>query len=269
MNVYIVNDAGRPVSFDVAFTDEAGASVTPDSVYWRVVDATGTVRQAWTNVPLSGGETSVTVTVPATVNVLDPDVLSDVRKVEIELRFAAGGAVPKTHHYGLRRRDFLVVPSSSFQTYEEALATALNLMDIDGWNEADEDMRMVALLRSYQVLTKLGFYIHDEIDRQRVIVRPGDRHIVPDDWDDMELSEFQAFPERFRSALKRAQILDANARIEGDAYSSQRDGGLLSESIGESSIMFRSVPPVKSTISDAAMSELSRWVTRKVVINRV
>jgi hypothetical protein len=77
----------------------------------------------------------------------------------------------------------------------------------------------------------------------------------------MILSDFNALSADFLLDLRKAQIAEANNIVENSPIRDKIRAGIISETIGESSMFFRQAYPVnKSGLSDEAEVYLKKWV---------
>lgn len=86
--------------------------------------------------------------------------------------------------------------------------------------------------------------------------------------DKLNEAQFMNLDERFRSALCRAQVIEANARLGGTDVSDLRREGLMSATVGEVSQMFRPSKPLVLPISHRALQVLAGYITWSVRASR-
>jgi hypothetical protein len=92
--------------------------------------------------------------------------------------------------------------------------------------------------------------------------------LVQDDWREMTEEYFESFPLHFITALRRAQIAEANEVLSLGDPSDKRKVGIMSETIGESSMMFRVGKPLELGLSHAALSILKGYVRTRISTTR-
>lgn len=256
-------------STDVAVTatlvDSAGVSLTPVAVEYRVIDEVGNVIVGRQAVPAYvTGEAEVVITVPGASNALATGVTYALRVVEFYAQLDTGW-VAQESVYKIALLDPLVIPTTSFQTYAEAVLTSTMLSDVDGWNAASKDARLAALAEAHSRLCRLVYEdeFYDDVDYQSRVSLSSEI-----DLDDLTLAEFTALDADFKAALKKAQIVEADVVLSGDPVAGKREDGLMSESIGESSMMFRPGRAIRLPVSRRAMTILSRYIRNKRVLGR-
>ena len=278
------------VTLSVPFLSEDGTALTPTTLAYRVLDETGTELQASQSLAVPGGSpTAVSVTVPGPVNVLptyvpptglyDPatPVLRSMRVIELAMTTAAG--VFTTNAYYIVAKNVtgqLQVLVNSFQTYETALLEVTQMPALDGWNAATRQDRAGALIESYFRLTKLGYRIPmnawgDSPPAGFSLVIPsvqGDWVISPRLWPILNESSYDRYPDHFRLSMRRAQIAESNVILTGDPVDERRREGVMSESVGESSMMFRPGKPLDLPISKEACKYLQNYIEWRITTTR-
>lgn len=127
------------------------------------------------------------------------------------------------------------------QTYERAILTAMGVYNIPSWNKATASEQKAALAEAFFHLSRMVFTMIDG-----TIVK-----IV-----EMTQTEFDALPIEFIKALRLAQVIACDCILNNDP----RVRGLMTESIGESSEMYRRGMGVPTTICASAIGQLSRYM---------
>jgi hypothetical protein len=147
---------------------------------------------------------------------------------------------------------------------------AREIPNIPGWEGAADRDRLTALLDAYDRLTRIGFRIPRRFlgDWQSRIEWTSEEFIPPLRWSEMTLQRFNDYHPRFKTALRKAQVCEADVILGGDVIADRRRAGLLSESIGESSMMFRSGKPLNLGISHRSLEYLSGFVDIRITMGR-
>lgn len=269
------------VSITVPFLDFNGDAVVPTAVNYRVTDEAGTELVPLTAAPgFVSGATSATITVPANQNVLlsvlppPPPGTYDERKlptrgirvVEVQMTVAGGSILEITERYIVTKNLLtqLQLVVNSFQTYDQALLERANMPKLVGWDIASDNDRISALQEAYFRITRLGY----RVKHPSFLDSPpaGGRDFWPDDlippryWPVMTPDRFMRYQQSFRTGLYRAQIAEADVILNGDKIAARRRDGLLSESIGESHMMFRTGKPLDLPISRQAIAYLHGFI---------
>jgi hypothetical protein len=267
METYLSGDS---VALSVEYQNENGETITPTGISISVYDE----EEVLVHGPLTpavGAGSSVTVTIPGGANTLATGKLRGARQAKVAFTTVTG-VVRVNKFYIIESSNELVVPTNSFQTLATAVMTASMMQNIDGWNGATDKDRKIALLEAYRRISRLSFasrYI--ALDVQRVITWPGetvDREFGPIDFEEMTKASFDKLPARFKEALIFAQVAEASDVLMPDPIEEKRMQGLLAESIGESSMMFKTMRPISSGIGDKAKKYLSGFLRRRVKIGR-
>jgi len=268
MNSYA---AGLAVNVTLEFHDLNGDPVTPTALSYMVQDENGTELIPGSVLPLEAGATSATILIPAEHNRLAPRESAGVRVVTLFMNDAAGAHEVYTT-YMLRRPQRLQVLDNSFITYPKSILIADEIPRLDAWNMANAMDRQAALIEAYTRLTRFGYIVKrpEEADSMSYLTDDlwGTARITPQMWPVMEAAYFNALPQNFRTALAKAQVAEANEILAGDVVGELRRSGLLSKSVGESSMMFRSGKPLEMGISHQALNYLTGFVDLRMTVTR-
>lgn len=255
MNSYL---PGQALSLAVSLVDRSGAAVQATAVSFRVLDAAGLEVQAPVPVTIATPPvSSVTLEITQAANTLVAGVTSAARAVEITVTTAAGKFI-QMDYYVLMAGDGLEVGQNTFATMTEAVAIAFDMSWMDGWHASTIDARVGALKAAREDLCRLTYRYSPEDDQTRIVHSPDLFTIDLKDYDATELATLSA---GFRQALKRAQVIQADYRLAGSTTERQREDGLMSRTVGESSEMYRpGMGPIKYPVCKAAMAALSGYL---------
>lgn len=259
---------GTAVTLALRFVDLNGDPVSPTAVSVRVLDETGAVLVPVTILGVLGGDTEAEVTVPAPANALGATT-AGIRLVEMTMATPAGPVIA-IERYVLRRSARLAVLVNSFQTYEQALLLALEMPRMDGWALADDNARTAALIEAFERLTRIGYAVpNPALDIESVLDPSYVREISPRKWRAIDAAAFEAcLPAPFKQAIRKAQVAESDVILNGDAVAGRRRAGLMSESVGESSMMFRPGKPLNLGVSEQALAYLTGYVDLRVKVGR-
>jgi len=263
---------GLAVSVTLRFEDFNGDPVTPTGLSYHVEDENGSVVRAAETISVDPTATEVAVVIPAAINFLPAGTVSGARTVILSIT-TTEGVHEVSEIYTLRRPQRLSVLENSFITYAKAVVVADDMPRLDSWNLASAPERQQALIEAFTRLTRLGYhvkypegvegmsYLNDRIlfDRTR---------ISPQMWSEMTTEWFGGLPKPFLEALAKAQVAEANELLSGDVVGAKRRLGLMSESIGESSMMFRPGKPLDLGVSRAALDYLTGYVDLRMTATR-
>lgn len=257
---------GVAVTVTIPYLDFNGDPVTPTGVTVRILDQDGVVLFTDTSVAVASTDTDLTYTVPPAYNLLKIDETAGARTVEADIQTIAG-LFPASVSYLVRASKRLTPVSNSFQTYEQSLVTASQLPSVAAWEASDPEDRKNALEEAFRRLTAIGYRIRanevseDVVDGQDYIVRPTR-------WPAMTVEDWNKLPAKFRAAIRRAQVIEAADILTNDPAEYKRRLGVLSESIGESSMMFRTGKPLDLGISAAALNQLTGYIEFRITTTR-
>ena len=199
------------------------------------------------------------IEVPAELNKVDPSNQREIRLIEVYIETSVG--VIKTEEvYSIESEAVLVVGENSFQSYPEALMTATTLFNIESWDTADKETRVTAMMTAWRSFGRLRFRYN--FDSQDHII---DESVNVSDITKLSISEFNALPQDFRDALKRAQILEVDNMLDTDSEFAQirkmAEIGVTRSEVYEAKVSLGSgTTPYKSSLCSRAMGELTKWL---------
>lgn len=147
----------------------------------------------------------------------------------------------------------LVVGDNSYQSYFDAILNAEGLAAVDAFKGASKADQIAALRNAYQVINTMVFV--DKFDEYY------DLGVL----DETALGELE--PE-FLQALKFAQVIEANEMLDVNSIHYKRLDGLMSETIGESSMMFRPGNVNNYPISRRSMMFLRNYILIRARLGR-
>ena len=236
-----------------------GVVIAPTSVQYTLHDDAGVLLQARIAVPgwVSGNPK---VEIPANKNTL-ASTNRELRVVTLYMATAADGEFVLTDRYIVQPSATLEFLVNTFMTYNQALLFRHELPKLDGWDAATEQARVAAMEAAHQAICRLNFrYKADTTAQSQIGYDASDRNglwtyihdmyaIIPGDWD--------AFPERFRKALHKAQMIEADQALSGNPIRDKRMDGIVSETVGESKMFFNNRPPISVPISRPALEVLA------------
>lgn len=258
--------AGASVSLTIPFKDANGDPVQPTGIVVTLVNEEGEVMHG--PVVTSSEDTELVYTVPAEGNVLKPGETLGIRTLEVELA-TVRGEVQIRETYMLRAAMALKTLTNSFQTMEGALLTAAGMVRVESFNAASADAQRDALLEAFTRLTRYGYIVRpdgEENFRERILC--GTERVVPREWPVMEEGRWLSFPDRFRKALRRAQVQEANTLLSGESATSFRRMGILSKTTGESSATFMAGKPLDLGIARETLEHLTGFIEIRMSLTR-
>jgi hypothetical protein len=248
---------GSSVDIELPFVDENCTSVTPTSASYRVLSENNAEIVAETPIALTGAEISASVTIDSSNNTLTTGVYRALRVVELTMT-TSRGIVSSFVRYIIESDTTIVMGENSFQTFNESLLLTMDMTNLDRWNTSTDRDKKASLIEAYTNISKLSFRRMmdiESIDLSRLSFH-GISRIDQLDEDSLKLLE-----PHFYLALRKAQIAESNHILGGDEVGDKRTLGLMSETIGETSSMFRPGTPLKLPVSRRALDYLSGYVT--------
>jgi hypothetical protein len=267
MNSYL---AGTSVTLTIPLLDLSGAALAPSEVSYTVSDGEGAELISPTAIELEEGQTSVVIEIAGEINALQAGSGVEARVVSL-LVTTEEGTSRLEDAYLVKATSLLIVPQTSFQSWAQAQAELLQMMTLHNFSSATREQQEAAMIEAYVRLTRFTYEIVEGYDAFEQINWPGEGNayvIRSVDWADMTQAEFEVYPGRFRQALRRAQIAEADDVLQASSPDDKRRMGLLSESVGESSMMFRTGKPVDLGASAAALKYIGRYVRRGAQLRR-
>lgn len=247
------------VEASFAFTDLNGDRITPVAVKAVLYDIDEEVIVDFGSLPFDAAASEKTIIVPAAFNSLDEGKSRTARILRVELETEAG-VIRRSFSYLIEGEFRLQFLSNSFLSYEAAELLAYDMVNISGWSVAQKDERIAALIEAFARVTRipLRFPLYDlpSVDFQNYIEYAGingnpeglnhsqnrlqrDYVIMPRHWSEITEKIYSEFPAHFRQALRAAQFCEANELLQGDDTMAKHRAGIVSETIGESSVRLR------------------------------
>lgn len=235
-----------------------GGVIVPTGVSYELLDEVGTVLATETvNVEEGVPGTQLSIVVEPTDNVVPEGATRSVRVIRTTFEAPTGRHVT-VNRYVIEKAQLLVTMTNSFQTYEEAILTRMDLPAFDGWDSSDEEAHIPALVTAHDRMCRLTYryrmssnaVMYDEDDPYWLVT--GMRLMKPED--------FAKWPNDFKSALRRAQLYEADQVLKGDPVGDKRRSGVVSETIGESKMFFNSRPPLRLALCVQAMETLGPYL---------
>lgn len=270
-----VFSAGTDVALQVPLQDKVGNPLTVSAISYRVTDENGVeLVPATALASFVAGSAAAGIAIPAAENTLAAGVARGLRNVELTCTIG-GNQIFLHAAYAIEIADPLVVGVNSFMTYAQAEFTALGLPNIDAWNGADEQARIAALMDARSHIVQLSFtplnsnvnwgqdslnfipegtYNTDYVGDSSMFLFNGNLDLLRPD-------QFKSLPSRFVDALKRAQVVEADAILGGNSIEQKRREGLVQDNIGESRQMFRQSKPLELPVCRRALGYLGYFVT--------
>jgi hypothetical protein len=256
---------GTNAVVEVPFLDSDGNPVTPTALAYVVKDGQGTTLVDTTAISVLSG-TSTDIAIPGGL-LAAPGGYS----VELFITIAGGEVYIQEEVFAVKPLVQLQFLTNTFQTRANALYVSGSIPNLISWMGATKDAQTAALIEAFRRITLLNFFIPwpEVLDLQNRIAPRYQSHLTPRMWPLMTPDIWTIYPDYFKDALNRAQVIQANQLLTADPMADRRRGGLFSEKIGESSVMFKSgVRPLDDIVSRDAMTALSQFLNTRITTTR-
>lgn len=251
------------------------------SATYSVKDASGKIITSGVNVPVTDGQMFVVVTIPGSVNALE-ERERDLRRVTLSVD-AGGVFINKEQQYIVLRSFELSVPGQSFISIADAQLQAIDMLNggsLLSGSEGDLRRQLIEATRrvksmSFSVRRIFGIDWDDYGRPQNMLATStlpfrlaGQYTSDIVDWSKLSDEDFMEFPESFRSALALAVVNEASEIAGGNDIQRAREDGIVSESIGETTIAYRQGKSAVSTVSRTTWRILLKYMDNRVIVRR-
>lgn len=229
-----------------------GTALTLTDLQFRVVDAQGVVLLDYaTPAGFNPANSSTNIAIDGSYNGSTEKV--DIRQINVNFVTAAGTYKTTVFYKLLGDLTALTVMEDSFMTFPEAVLTRARMSDRLEWYDAlTDDVKAIALENAFNTIKKLAF---------KPLTTTTDDPLYISTYTE---ANFRALSAEFQTALKRAQILQANALVEASPIRDKIREGIISETIGESSMFFKQTNvgnmPKFPGLSDDAYNAISSYL---------
>lgn len=193
------------------------------------------------------------------VPLVPDDVTSIGRRSVWQLGWVITDDVGATHTYSevimMEASDTLVKGENSFQGYYPALMLAEELPGTDSFRSMEKSEQIAGLITAYRLMGSLTF-----MSKGKII------------WDITSLNaeELDTLDPGLLEALCIAQVIEANESLDSNSSQAKRLDGIMSETIGESSMMFRAGKVATNTVlARRSMGFLRKYLVITARIERV
>jgi hypothetical protein len=257
--------AGHPLELTVDLLDAVGNPLPVESIEWRLNTASGIpVLSLAPITDYVSGTPAATVAIAAPANALAVGEVRAAREVELECTLQSGEVVLISRVYVIESNETLQPGVNSYQTLTQAELVSLDYSQLLGWTAADNRAKRAALVEAKQRIERLRFRSYRN-DAQNMLTDWVD---APRDLFLLTATEFNLLDLRFRQALCRAQVLEADSILDTESDDAKRERGTILEQVGEVKRQWRDSTPVKSKVCLAARQALSRWIDNSVRLAR-
>lgn len=278
MSTFGIFESGKPVNVEITLDVLDAVSAT-----WCIYDAAGSLVVDGMPLAITQGDLSVAFQVPGEYNTLPADAPRDLRRVEVTVETVGGLRVAYDQSWVLIASYELDVPGQSFISLLDAKLAAIDLIGCESFLMTNDGARRQALIEATSRIKALPFswrkvlgVDYDDYDRPQnqlnVVDIPwgkaGQYRHDRVDFSSMTEEEFTELPEAFLQALSQACLTEAVSIVKGDDVAAARDEGLLSESIGETTNMYRTGRTAQQAISRKSWRILAEYTDNRMFVRR-
>lgn len=261
--------SGVAANVPVSLIDPAtGSSLTGSAIRWRLLDPLDAVLIDWTAVtPLEEVTDTLLVPIPATQMTLAPeDGVVSGRAIHVEVTTGTGETVllHETILLSANLASPLYPGVNSFQTYTQALILAAQIPDTSLGSSVEQ--ARVALTEAWRRICALKFRVLRSATQEHMSEHYDRLWSV--DLKELTQREWSLLPANMKTSLCRAQVMEAQAILEGDAVAEARAGGIVSMTVGESSNFFGTSRPLDMGVTPRTLKEIGPWVDYSIRITR-
>lgn len=225
--------------------------LTLTGMKYEVLDVNSNILLAKTDVPtFTTGTNSTTIDIDGDTNQIIGK--RDARCLTVYLITAAGEYIEMIVYVLKGNMLELTVLQDSFMTFAESVLTRYTMAEEQEYFDMlNDEMKAIALEEGFNRIKRLKFKIGTAIYT---------------DITSIPLQDFLALDANFLKAIKKAQIAEANSIVENSPIRDKIKAGIISETIGESSMFFsKSMPNNKyGGLSDDTYDYIKDYVYRDV-----
>lgn len=269
--------SGKPADITVTFDALDVVSAT-----YSVYDGEGNELAKDVKINIKSGDLSASFSVSESLNTLN-DSDKDMRIVTVKTKTATGMVAEFDHYYAVMASLNLIVPKQSFIPLMKAKLAAMDMYDADDFLLLSDHTQRQALIEATSKIKAMSFSLKriykisdTEYDRPQNILTTntlpfhlaGDfrRNII--DFTELTDEQFASLPEYFLNDLAQACMIEAVSIIKTNGAADAREEGLLSESIGETTNMYRTGRSATQALSRKTWRLLGRYIDGTIRMSR-
>jgi hypothetical protein len=277
-----LNGSSATLTLDLLHED--GSSIDTLSATYTLFDKNNAVVIA--NTPVTGfsaGDTTATIVIPSTANVLSAGELKSVRKITVFVTAAAGNSVQVDQTYIINSANEISFMVDSYQTVQEAELTAYDIPNLPSFNTASSADKLVALKEAFNRMGRITYLVDynylggtlnyvTEVNTMASGAIPlnnmGRRSVVINKLNLLPMGYATLLPAVFIAKLKAAQVIEADFILGGDDASEDRQNGITTRKIGESTTTWRSTKMLSLPVSKRALEALTGYLYYGSILGR-
>jgi hypothetical protein len=250
--------SGDPITLSIPIP----SGTVPDAVEFWLENGAGTALT--TVAALSSGITATAIVVIINGTLNTPATAADIFRL-VRVRFRRDTAWTEVEQgYQILKTAKLAVMVNTFALYNEALALAASMNDLEAFQTADRPTREAAMAEAFRRMLRL-WYTYSEQDR--FIHDLGVPWRVPGSLTFYTATEYLALRTDFLDAHRRAQVVQADFQLRSTDDRVER--GVIMSREGEIEERFRPTGrPMVYPICRRAMQELAGFLILRPQISR-
>lgn len=258
--------SGQSSVFTIPLVDYAGDQFSATAGTWSLYDDVGVLITSGNITDLASTSDSAVFTIQASHLTLDNSVSSAGREIVLNLTNGTDATEIRDYFVLVNQRP-LIFLQNTILTYPQALAIRQSFgPTIDAWDAATMQQQIAALIHAHANLSRITYAVNWT---GTGLVSD---YAVFDEFNDnfggqrktrlnqLNQSNWSTLPTGFKKALQRAQIVESDVILGGDAVGKTRQDGIVSETIGESSMFYNSKPYLQLPISRRAYDILKPYI---------
>ncbi|EBR9946233.1 hypothetical protein DTF03_16790 [Salmonella enterica subsp. enterica serovar Krefeld] len=251
------------------------------SATYTVKDSEGSILISDEPIEITEGQMSIPVVVSADHNQLS-EKERDLRHVIVKAT-ASGLTHEERKMYVLLNNFELLIPWQSFATVADAQMQAIDMLNGDTLLADGEGLMRKRLIEATRRVKTLPFSIRkilridfDRYERPQNMLNVYDipwgvdgvyRHDLVD-WERMTQDKFDELPDYFKEALMLAVVNEACEIANGNDVAAAREDGILSESIGETTNMYRTGKAANVRVARSTWRLLTSYINNRMIVRR-
>ncbi|EAB5862668.1 hypothetical protein R1N98_004293 [Salmonella enterica] len=251
------------------------------SATYTVKDSEGSILISDEPIEITEGQMSIPVVVSADHNQLS-EKERDLRHVIVKAT-ASGLTHEERKMYVLLNNFELLIPGQSFATVADAQMQAIDMLNGDTLLADGEGLMRKRLIEATRRVKTLPFSIRkilridfDRYERPQNMLNVYDipwgadgvyRHDLVD-WERMTQDKFDELPDYFKEALMLAVVNEACEIANGNDVAAAREDGILSESIGETTNMYRTGKAANVRVARSTWRLLTSYINNRMIVRR-
>lgn len=247
--------AGQALNLVISTQREDGTFPVVASASYQVLDVLNVVRAEGNVSTIPAGATELAVVIPVEANTLAVGERRAFRTVRVSLVTEGSQNEIRLLDYIIEGESLLEIWGNTYQSYGDAVLLAMDIPNLESWNFATKSQRVTALIAAHHAIQELTF-------------RSSVNGLVPYDLTKITLPQFRALDPAFIESIMRAQVIEANELLDDDEITKLRELGVMSKTVGESKMFFRSNRGTQNVVTRRTLKELHRWLDTETRIGR-